>query len=214
MPIVLLKCHLMLKLLNSLPLFYLIALIPGRYAIWGLFDDNWYYVQMMYESGVWSIRFLLITIAITPVLFLLSRLGRGKKLGRWLLQRRRHFGLVSFVYAVIHLAHYTLETANLEDMWLDAFGIDFATGWLAFIVFALLAVTSNNASVRRLGRAWKSLHFWIYPAIALTFVHWYLFDRFTERVLFWLALFVGVKLLHGLLKSLRRAHVSSEKNPS
>lgn len=204
----------MLKLLNALPLFYAVALIPGRYAIWGLFDDSWYYGQMMYDSGVWSIRFLLITISISPVLFLLSRLGRGRVLGRWLLQRRRHFGVVSFIYASVHLAHYTLETGDLEEMFLDIFGLDFATGWLAFILFALLAVTSNNASVRRLGRVWKTLHVWIYPALALTFLHWYLFDQFTARVLFWLALFVGVKLLHGLLKTLRRAQVPRQKNPS
>jgi sulfoxide reductase heme-binding subunit YedZ len=194
----------MIKLLNSLLLFYVVALIPGRYAIQGLFDASWYYAQMMYDSGVWSIRFLLITICISPVLFLLSRLGRGRALGRWLLQRRRHFGLVSFVYAGIHLAHYTLETGDLGEMFLDIFGFDFASGWLAFVLFAALAVTSNTASVRRLGRAWKTLHLWIYPAIGLTFLHWYLFDPLTARVLFWLGLFVGVKLLHGLLKSLRR----------
>lgn len=195
----------MIKLLNSLPLFYLLALIPGRYVIWGFYDDSWYYPQMMYDSGVWSVRFVLITIAISPFLLLLNRLGRGRALGRWLLQRRRHFGLVSFVYAALHLAHYTLETASASEMLLESYSVEFTTGWLALIVFAVLAVTSNNASVRRLGRAWKSLHLWIYPAIALTFVHWFLFDRFTERVVFWLMLFLAVKAAHGVLRAWRRA---------
>ncbi|MEP5732532.1 MAG: ferric reductase-like transmembrane domain-containing protein [Sulfitobacter sp.] len=197
----------MFRDLNSLILFYAVLLWPGRYVVMGLFDDNWYYAQMMYDSGVWSVRLLLMTIAVTPVLMLINRIGRGAGIGRWLLRRRRHLGLISFVYAALHLIHYVLEVAVLSEILSEVTDLEFAVGWLAFLVFAVLALTSNNRSVRKMGRRWKRLHYWIYPAIALSFLHWYLFDLFTARVMFWLALFVAVKLVHGALRGARRIGV-------
>jgi sulfoxide reductase heme-binding subunit YedZ len=198
----------MIKLIHSIPLLYIAMLVPGRFAILGLFDRNWYYGQMMYDSGVWSVRLLLLTIAVTPILLVINWTGFGRPLGRWLLQRRRHFGLASFIYATLHLAHYTIETASAEEMLLDALRLEFAVGWLALMIFAVLAATSNASSVRALGRGWKRVHYWIYPAIALTFLHWYLFDRFTERVLFWLMIFVALKASHGALRAMRQARAA------
>lgn len=194
----------MARIVNSIPLLYIIMLWPGRYSIWGLLVAEWYYPWMMYESGIWSIRLLILTIAVTPTLALINRLGRGKAVGRWLLQRRRHFGLASFIYASAHLAHYVLETNNLRFMLSEMIELRFAVGWLGFAIFAALAMTSNNGSKQYLGRKWKTLHLWIYPAAAMTFLHWYFFDFFTGRVLYWLAIFIGVKLAHGLLKMLPR----------
>ena len=97
-----------------------------------------------------------------------------------------------------------LETNSLKFILTDILALEFAVGWLGFVIFAVLAMTSNNWSVRYLGRAWKRLHFWVYPAAALTFLHWYLFDEFTGRVLYWLAILIGVKLIHGLLLLLSR----------
>ena len=48
------------------------------------------------------------------------------------------------------------------------------TGWLALVVMLVLAATSNDASVRRLGRRWPLLHRTVYAAAALSFVHWIL----------------------------------------
>lgn len=198
----------MLRILNSLPLLYALMLWPGRFAIWDLYDGGWYYPQLMYDTGIWSIRLLILTVAVTPLLLLISRLGRGKAVGRWLLQRRRHFGLGSFIYATLHLIHYLIETASLSFVLTQSVWLEFAAGWVGFILFAALALTSNNWSVRRLGRKWKSLHNLLYPAAALTFLHWYLFDFFTERVMFWLALFVGLKLIHVAVRWVPRGGLS------
>ena len=48
------------------------------------------------------------------------------------------------------------------------------TGWLAFAIFLPLALTSNDASVRMLGRSWKRLHRAVYAAAVLSFAHWIL----------------------------------------
>ncbi len=202
----------MSKILNSIPLLYLLLLIPGRFAILGLFDRSWYYAQMMYDSGVWSIRLLLLTIAVTPILMVINWTGWGKPVGRWLLPRRRHFGLISFIYASLHLLHYvlyTLENADLQSILADVLRLEYAVGWVGFVIFAVLAVTSNTISVRKLGRKWKPLHYWIYPAIAVTFWHWYLFDEFTARVMFWLTLFVALKGAHGAFRAVRQVASTS-----
>jgi sulfoxide reductase heme-binding subunit YedZ len=53
-------------------------------------------------------------------------------------------------------------------------GADFAmwTGWLAFLIFAVLAFTSNDVSARLLRRTWKKIHRWVYVAALLLFAHW------------------------------------------
>ena len=193
----------MFRIVNSIPLLYLIMLWPGRYTVLGLVED-WYYPQMMYDTGVWSVRLLIVTIAVSPTLLLINRLGRGRAFGIWLLKRRRHFGLGSFIYAALHLAHYVLETADLPTMLIDVVLLEYLVGWIAFVVFAALAITSNDWSTRRMGTNWKRLHYLIYPGTALTFFHWYLFDFFTERVLFWIGVFVGVKALHSVVRWLPR----------
>ena len=175
-------------------------LSPGYLVFWGLFDDYWYYAQMMYQSGLYSIQLLIITVAVTPALMLISWIGYGKALGRWLLIRRKHFGLGSFVYAVAHLLHYVLHEDTWKGILTDVSKLEFTTGWIALLIFAALAATSNRWSSRRLGANWKKLHLWIYPASAAVYLHWYLFDQYTARVMFWLGIFAAVKLAHILMR--------------
>jgi len=190
----------MSRVLNSLPLLYLAMLWPGRFAFWGLFEQTFYYPWMMYDSGFWSIIWLIVTLAVTPVLMIISRLGRGKVLGRWLLVRRRHFGIASFIYALVHLLHYAIESEGLSVMIKEAVGI------------LALALTSNNWSTRKLGRKWKLLHYWVYPAVLLAFLHWYLFGNVTERVVFWALALVAIKAVHIALS--RRARPQPRTQPS
>ena len=49
-----------------------------------------------------------------------------------------------------------------------------ASGWVAFVLMLILAITSNDISVRLLRTAWKRLHLLVYPATALTLAHWLL----------------------------------------
>ena len=56
----------------------------------------------------------------------------------------------------------------------DAAELALATGWVALVVMLTLAATSNDASVRLLGRRWKWVHRAVYAAAVLTFAHWIL----------------------------------------
>lgn len=194
----------MSRLLHSIPLLYLVLLWPGHIAILDLYTREWYYPQMMHISGVWSVRLLILTIAVTPALRVINWLGKGKALGRWLIPRRRHFGLASAVYAFVHLTHYVLHTPDLEEIWIEAFDLALLTGWISLIVYAALTLTSNDASTRKMGRRWKCMHVLIYPAAGLVFWHWYLFDFHFDRAGFWAAMFCAPKAVQGLLYLWRR----------
>ncbi len=194
----------MTRILNSFPLLYLLLLWPGHVTIWDLYGREWYYPEMMHISGVWSIRLLILCIAVTPVLRLINWIGHGKALGRWLLPRRRHFGLASGIYAFVHLAHYVMHAEDLADIWIEAFDLAFLTGWISLLIYAALTVTSNDWSVIRLGRWWKKLHLLVYPAAAFAFWHWYLFDFHIDRAGFWAALFCAPKLIQGGVHLWRR----------
>ncbi len=190
----------MIRFLNSIPVLYLVMLWPSGSVLYGLYDQDWYYPQMMYDSGVWSIRFLILTIAVSPVLTVINRIGHGQALGRWLLPRRRHFGLASAIYAGLHLLHYVLEVWSLETVLFDVWYLEYTVAWIAVLILLGLAATSNRWSLRRLGRRWKSLHMLIYPAAALSFWHWYLFDYYVARVLFWVVVFCTPKIIQYGLK--------------
>ena len=192
--------------LRSLTLFYALLLWPGRYAFWGVVDTAAYYPALMYDSGVWSIRLLIAALAVTPVLLAINRIGRGQTLGRWLLPRRRHLGIASALYAGVHLFHYLRAVGGLGAVVFDLRLLAYQTGWASLIILCALAATSNARAVRAMGRGWKRLHLWVYPAGVLALWHWYLLDWYTSRVLFWCAIFAvpiiakwGLRRLRGRL---------------
>ena len=186
----------MRRAIDSIPLLYLVMLLPGWSVIVGLFTQSYYYPEMLQISGVWSIRLLVLTVAVTPTLLLIRRIGAGRPLGRWLLKRRRHFGLGAFIYAALHTAHYLVESGSFAVVLDEAVSWNFGSGWIAFLIYTALAATSTDWAVRRLGRWWKPLHRATYGAAAASFLHWYLFDFFPDAVLFWAGAFVAVKLIH------------------
>jgi methionine sulfoxide reductase heme-binding subunit len=89
--------------------------------------------------------------------------------------------VAAFAYAVPHVLAYLMKKETFALVAEEAAGPELWTGWLALAIFLLLAVTSNNASIRWLGRSWRGLHRWIHVAALLTFAHWVLsaFDSFT-----------------------------------
>ena len=122
-----------------------------------------------HKTGDWTLRFLLITLAVTP---LRQLLGRPE-----LIRFRRMLGLFAFFYGCLHLLTY---------LWLDKFfdGADIlkdiakrpfiTAGFLGFIVMAPLAATSTKGWIRRLsGRRWQLLHRLIYLSAVAGVVHYY-----------------------------------------
>lgn len=119
-------------------------------------------------SGEWATYFLLITLAATPLMLMLP----GWRVPRWLVRNRRYFGVAAFLYSVVHLGAYLARGSDLDTLLEQAVQFDLATGWIAFFIMVPLAATSMDFAVRKMGRSWKTLQRWVYPAAVLTLLHW------------------------------------------
>ena len=118
-------------------------------------------------TGIWALRFLLITIAITPV----------RRVTGWnrLVQYRRMFGLFAFFYAALHVATYfVLDLFFAWDLILaDIAKRPFITmGAIAFGAMIPLALTSTRGWIRRLGRRWQLLHRLVYVSAIAAAIHY------------------------------------------
>lgn len=116
--------------------------------------------------GLWSLRFLLIGLAISP----LRRWG-----GISLLRYRRAVGLLAFFYALLHIGVYVGLDQVLDwwAIWRDIVKRPYITvGMVAFAIVLPLAITSNATSIRRMGgAAWQKLHRLVYLAAATAAIH-------------------------------------------
>jgi sulfoxide reductase heme-binding subunit YedZ len=120
------------------------------------------------DTGDWTMRFLLITLAITP----LRRLLRQPDLIRF----RRMLGLFAFFYGVLHLITWAWldKFFDLPEMWADVAKRRFITmGMLGFLLMLPLAITSTKGWIRRLGKKWQRLHRLIYVSAAAGVIHYY-----------------------------------------
>lgn len=119
-----------------------------------------------HATGLWTLRFLLATLAVTP----LRRLGGFAQIAPY----RRTFGLLAFTYASLHFLTYAV--LDLWGQW-DTLLEDIAkrpyitVGFTGFVLLVPLAVTSTRAWIRRLGRRWVQLHRLVYAAGVAGCVH-------------------------------------------
>ena len=162
------------------PIIWLLLSLPALIILYRFLTDSLSYGQVIHQTGIWSVAFLVAVMAITPVRHLFGPT-------RWvqaLLRQRRALGVASFGYAALHTAVYLERKWGADLILKEALEATLATGWLALLIFSALAITSNDASVRQLKRRWKPLHRLVYPAAALTFAHWWLasFDPTTANV--------------------------------
>ncbi len=155
---------------KSRPLLWLILALPGLWIgwQWSATPESYGFGHAVKDSGDWAAWLLMATLAVTPLRLLVGT----RPFTRWLLLRRRDLGVASFAYASGHTAIYLFDKGAVSIILEQAGGLDLLTGWLALALFVPLAITSNDASVRTLKRAWKRLHRLVYPAAALVFVHW------------------------------------------
>lgn len=123
---------------------------------------------LLHPTGEFAARFMIIAMILTP----LRMLFPGSGFWRWMMKRRRYFGVAAFGYAALHTLLYVIDMKTLQAIWGEAFLLGIWTGWIAFFIFVPLAVTSNDASVLWLKRTWKPLQRWIYGAAVLTLLHW------------------------------------------
>jgi methionine sulfoxide reductase heme-binding subunit len=153
------------------------ALIPFAHLVWrGLNGDLTAdpLVEITNETGIWTLRFVVITLAITPI----------RRIAGWhaLIRYRRMLGLFAFFYGTLHFLIYLIADrfASLDfpdgfvawstlvnlmaSIWQDVAKRPFITvGFIAFVSMVPLALTSTAGWIRRLGgRNWQRLHRLIY----------------------------------------------------
>lgn len=123
---------------------------------------------LLHPTGETSARLMIIAMILTPMRMLFPRSG----FWAWLMKRRRYFGVAAFAYALLHLVLYVVDMGNLQAILGEALAFGIWTGWVAIFIFVPLAVTSNDWSVRNMGKSWKTLQRFVYPAALLTLLHW------------------------------------------
>ena len=156
---------------------FLACLIPG-FFLWRGFELDTLGanpIETVTRSlGEWTLRFLLITLTVTPL--------RKYTGWHWLIRLRRMLGLFTFAYGVSHLLTYVWldQFFDWEAIAKDIIKRPFITvGFAALMLMLPLAVTSSNFAIRKLGgRRWQSLHRAIYPIAILGCVHfWWLVKK-------------------------------------
>ena len=123
---------------------------------------------LLHPTGEFAARFMIIAMSLTP----LRMLFPGSRFLSWMMQRRRYFGVAAFAYALAHTVLYIVDMQTLQAMLAEFWALGIWTGWLAFFIFVPLALTSHDYAVRQMGRTWKALQRWVYPAAVATLVHW------------------------------------------
>jgi sulfoxide reductase heme-binding subunit YedZ len=118
--------------------------------------------------GDWSMRFLWVTLAITPI----------QKITKWpgMANYRQLFGLCAFFYASLHVLAYLCIDHALVWSIIVTDVVESSYIWFgvfAYIIIVLLAITSPKAAKKRMGKAWKKLHRFIYPAAIAVIIHYF-----------------------------------------
>jgi sulfoxide reductase heme-binding subunit YedZ len=164
--------HALLNSKWSKPVVFLLCLLPlaalGWRALHGELTAN--PIEFItHATGDWTLRFLIITLGVTP----LRKILHLPELIRF----RRMLGLFAFFYACLHFTTYIWldKFFDLSEMWKDIAKRKYITvGFSAFLLLIPLAITSTAGWIRRLGgKRWQLLHRLIYVSATLGVIHYY-----------------------------------------
>ena len=161
------------------PVAFAVSLIPAVWVIAAIASDFFNGTRLLgsnpikeaeHFTGRWVLRFLMFTLAVTPI---------RQTLGwNWLQKYRRMLGLFAFFYATLHLSIYFFLDLELVwgDLWADIVKRPYITiGMAAFTLLVPLAVTSTAKMVKRLGgKRWAALHRTIYVVVMLGTIHFWM----------------------------------------
>jgi sulfoxide reductase heme-binding subunit YedZ len=151
---------------------FLLCLVPLGILVWRALTANLganpvEFIQ--HATGDWTLRFLVLTLCITPFRKLLKLPD--------LIRFRRTLGLFAFFYACLHFLTYLGpdQSFDLAAIWKDVYKRPFITvGFAAFVLLIPLAITSTAGWIRRLGgRRWQILHRAIYISAICGVIHYY-----------------------------------------
>ncbi len=178
------------------PLVFLMSLLPLAWIGWlawqGELGAN-PVETLSHRTGDWSLRFLLLTLAVTPV----------RRWTGWnrLQQFRRMLGLFAFFYVSLHFAVYLIfdQFFDWTAIVADVIKRPYVTvGFAAFLLLIPLAITSTHGMMRRLGRNWQRVHRLVYLIAVLGVLHyaWLVKADLTEPLLYGgvLAVLLGYRL--------------------
>lgn len=151
---------------------FILCLVPISLLFYKLYIDELGanpFEALTRQSGEWTLRFLLITLSLSPLKLLLKK--------SWPLKVRRMLGLFVFFYASIHLMTYIWfdQFFDWTEIWIDIVKRPFITmGMLSWFVLLLLAITSPNSIKKWVGRYWKKLHQFVYLIGLLVLLHYFM----------------------------------------
>ena len=154
---------------DKVGLFFL-ALAPAAWIGWQLYRDNLGanpIRELEIQTGLWTLRFLAITLSITPIRRTFGWNGIAKY--------RRMFGLFTFFYATVHLMMWSFVDwfFSWGEMWQEIVKHKYILiGMLTWLIMVPLAITSTKGWVRRLGKRWTKLHRLVYVAAFTGTVHY------------------------------------------
>jgi sulfoxide reductase heme-binding subunit YedZ len=151
-------------------LVFVVCLIPLAWIGWKFKTDRLGanpIRELEIETGLWTLRFLAITLAISPArhAFKLNQLAKY----------RRMLGLFTFFYATVHLSMWSFVDWFFAwgDMWQEIVKHKYILiGMLTWLIMVPLAITSTKGWVRRLGKRWTKLHRLVYVAAITGTIHY------------------------------------------
>lgn len=157
------------RIAASKPLIFALCFVPLGWLAWDVMYDALGtdpVAQLEHRTGIWALRLLLATLAITPL----------RRITGWhgAIRYRRLLGLFAFFYASVHLAIYTI--VDLGGFWSQlieeiAKRPYITVGFSAWLLLIPLVLTSTKGMMRRLGRRWQKLHRLVYAIALLALLH-------------------------------------------
>ncbi len=153
------------------PLIFFASLLPLAWLFWLTWQDRLGanpVETLSHRTGDWSLRFLLLALAVTP----LRRMTGWNGLQKF----RRMLGLFAFFYVCLHFGVYLIFdqffewSAIFEDIAKRPY---ITVGFAGFLLLVPLAATSTHGMIKRLGRNWQRLHRLVYLIGVLGVVHYW-----------------------------------------
>jgi methionine sulfoxide reductase heme-binding subunit len=184
-------------------LLFSLCLVPFLNLLWRIYRNDLTANPIEFithRTGDWTIRFLLIALAITPL--------RGMLNQPQLIRFRRMLGLFAFFYGCLHLGTWIWldKSFDTREMWEDVIKRRFITaGMTGLLLMAPLAVTSTAGWVRRLGfRKWQLLHRLIYLSALAGVIHYYWLVKSDTRLPLMYGGILAILLLYRAARGLLR----------
>jgi sulfoxide reductase heme-binding subunit YedZ len=194
-------------------LVFLAGLLPLFWVGWRAWQQNLTANPIEYIThftGDWTIRFLVFTLAVTPLRKLLGLPD--------LIRFRRMIGLYAFFYGTLHFVTYIWldKFFDLAEMWKDVAKRPYITaGFTAFVLMIPLAVTSTTGWIRRMGgKRWQMLHRAVYVSAIAGVIHYYWLVKSDVRLPAMYGAFVAMLLgYRAIVWAMNRRPRATSKHP-